>query len=133
MPVSIETDPELKRAIAVVPAGTRWAVFEAAAIAAVQASPQLSDWNWIIDDQGPMDDVDANGMSRIGETFRQASSDPQQRTYTVVVTEDPFFATWARVIDLNYGERRHFAAPTFEAAISLLSKLESRDPSRSRP
>lgn len=125
MPVTVETEPALKRAIATVPAGTRWAIFEAAVLAVVKERPALADWNWIIDDQGPMDDVDAAGMSRIGEALVQLSQDPQRRTHTVVVTRDPFFATWARVIDLNYGARKHHPAPTLEASIDLLARLEA--------
>jgi hypothetical protein len=58
VPVTIETDEALQRATAIVPPGTRWISFEEAAVAAVVRDPFLTDWNWIIDDQGPMDDVD---------------------------------------------------------------------------
>ena len=125
MPVTFETDPERRRVHVTVPPGTRWAVFEAAVLGAVDRSPALTDWNWIIDDQQPMDDVDAAGMARIGQIFRQLAREPERRTWTVVVTTDRFFATWARVIDLNYGARRHHAAPTLAAAGKLLDRLEA--------
>ncbi|MFN3931759.1 MAG: hypothetical protein ACK4JY_08430 [Brevundimonas sp.] len=108
-----------------VPAGVRWTAFEAAVLGAIADTPALTDWNWIIDDQGPMDDVDVAGMSRIGDAFRRLARDPDRRTYTVVVTTDRFFATWARVIDLNYGNRKHHSAPTLARAIALLDRLES--------
>lgn len=124
MSVTIETDQARRRATATVPPGTSWATFERAALAAVNATPELADWNWIIDDQGPIDDVDVGGMVRIGEAFCRLASAAGRNTHTVVVTTDRFFDTWARVIDLNYGERRHHGAPTLTAAIALLDRLE---------
>ena len=82
--------------------------------------------DWIIDDQGPMDDIDVAGMMRIGETFRRLAQETLRRTHTVVVTTDRFFRTWARVVDLNYGIRKHHAAPTLAAAVALLDQLEAR-------
>ena len=125
MPVSLHTDPERRRVTATVPAGTRWTEFESTALAAVKRSPELTDWNWVIDDQGPMDDVDVNGMVRIGEAFRAGAAAPDRQTFTVVVSQDRFFDTWARVIDLNYGIRRHHAAPSLAAAVALLDRLEA--------
>lgn len=126
MSVTIELDESLRRATAVVPTGTRWSSFERIVLAAVERDPALTDWNWIIDDQGPMDDVDVAGMIRIGEAFRRLASDPLRQTHTVVVTTDGFFPTWARVIDLNYGSRKHHSAPTRGAAVALLNRLEAR-------
>jgi hypothetical protein len=125
MSVVFETHGPLRRVIAVVPPGTPWASFERAALAAVEHAPTLTDWNWIIDDQGPMDDVGVAGMMRIGEAFRRLANDPLRRSHTVVVTTDRFFDTWARVIDLNYGVRKHHAAPTKAAAVALLGQLEA--------
>jgi hypothetical protein len=123
MSVSIELDEDLRRATAVVPPDTRWSSFEKTVLAEVEREPVLTDWNWIIDDQGPMDDVDVAGMIRIGEAFRRLATEPLRRTHTVVVTTDRFFSAWARVIDLNYGNRKHHAAPTRSAAASLLAQL----------
>lgn len=125
MSISFELDQARRRAIATVPPGTSWIKFEKAVLAAVAGDPDLTDWNWIIDDQGPIDDVDVGGMVRIGETFCRLASAAGCNTYTVVVTTDRFFDTWARVIDLNYGERRHHGAPTLTAAIALLDRLEA--------
>lgn len=124
MSVTIQLDENRRRATAVVPPRTRWSSFESVTLAAVEGDPSLTDWNWIIDDQGPMDDVDVQGMTRIGEAFRRLAKEPDRQTFTVVVITDPFFPSWARVIDLNFGTRKHYSAPTKGAATSLLDRLE---------
>lgn len=128
MSVTIEVHEALQRATATVPPGTRWSAFEAAVLTAVNRTPRLTEWNWIIDDQGPMDDVDVAGMIRIGEAFRRLASDPPGQLHTVVVTTDRFFNEWARVIDLNYGNRKHHSAPTKLAAVALLDRLVAVSP-----
>lgn len=125
MAVIVEVDAALRRVTALVPPGTRWASFEEVALTEINRAPILTDWNWIIDDQGPMDDVDVAGMIRIGEVFRRLTSDPSRQSHTIVVTTDRHFATWARVIDLNYGNRKHHAAPNRAAATALLDQLEA--------
>ncbi len=123
MSVSFDHDATLRRSIATVPAGTPWRRFEQAVLKDVQGRPEVADWDLIIDDQGPMDDVDAEGMVRIGELFRSLVRSPERRTYTVVVTQDRFFGDWARVIDLHYGNRKHYGAPSLAAAIDLMNRL----------
>lgn len=125
MAVTFHLDPARRRAVAIVPPGTRWADFHAAVLAAVEQAPELTDWNWIIDDQGPMDDVEVAAMVRTGEAFRRLAATPERRTFTIVITTDRYFATWARVIDLNYGNREHHAAPTMADAVALMDRLES--------
>lgn len=49
-------DEALERVTVVVPPGTRWTSFEQAALTAVIRTPVMTDWDWIIDDQGPMDE-----------------------------------------------------------------------------
>ena len=123
--VNITANHEQRRVLATVPPQTRWSSFHAETIAVVRASPVLTDYDWIIDDQGPMDDVDVKGMADTGEVFRKLASDGDAQTFTVVITSDRFFATWARVIDKRYGHRSHYAAPTLEAAAALLNKLSA--------
>lgn len=125
MPVTIQSHRAQQRVVAIVPPGTRWIDFQASVLSSVEQAPELTDWNWIIDDQGPIDDVDVAGMVAIGEAFRTLAVSPEQRTFTVVVTQDRFFEPWARVIDLNYGNRKHHSAPTLEAAATLLDRLEA--------
>lgn len=127
MPLTVKTERDRQWVTVTVPANTRWVRFQEFVLATVETSPDLVDWNWIIDDQQPMDDVDAAGMSQIGAAFRRLASDPERRTFTVVVTSDPFFPTWARVIDMNYGARRHHAAPSLAAARTLMQTLEARE------
>lgn len=127
MPVTVSTERARRRVLATVPPGTRWPDFQTAVLGAIERSPEITDWNWIIDDQGPMDDVDVAGMVRIGEAFRRLGNHPGEGTYTIVITTDRFFASWGRVIDLNYGGRRHHAAPTLAAAVALLDRLEARE------
>ena len=86
--------------------------------------PELTDYDWIIDDQGPMDDVDVYAMTTTGEMFRTLSSKANRTTFTIVVSTDRFFGEWARVIDQFYGNRRHYAAPTLDAAITLLDQFD---------
>ncbi|MBX9614271.1 MAG: hypothetical protein K2X25_01630 [Caulobacteraceae bacterium] len=132
MPIIFETDETLQRVTVTIPAGTRWAAFETAARAAIARTPDLTDWMWIIDDQGPIEDIDVEGMVRIGEDFRRFSRPPLRRTYTIVVTQDRHFDTWLRVVDLNHENRKHFPAPTLSAARALLDQLTGTDVSANR-
>ena len=125
MPMTAETDEARQRVIVTVPDGTRWAAFHPFVLDLVKTRPALTDWNWIIDDQGPMDDVDVAGMAAIGAAFRQLTADPRRPKFTITVTTDRFFANWARVIDLHYGVRRHHGAPSLAAAQSLMDRLET--------
>ena len=106
-----------------VPARTRWAEFHVFLRGLIEAQPILTNWNWIIDDRGPMDDVDVAEMARTGEVFRALASKRSGYAITIVVTSDPHFAPWAKVMDLNYGNRRHYAATTRAAAEALLGSL----------
>jgi hypothetical protein len=126
MPITAEADEARQRLIVTVPGGTRWGAFHPFVVDLVTTRPALTDWNWIIDDQGPMDDVDVAGMVAIGAAFRRLTADPQRPKFTVTVTTDRFFANWARVIDLHYGVRRHHGAPTVAAAQRLMDQLETR-------
>lgn len=123
MPVTIDTDEKLQRVIVTVSEGTRWASFEAAKLATIAKEPDLSEWTWIIDDRGPIEDIDVAGVARIGADFQRRVRDPRRRTYTVVVTTDRYFDTWLRVVDMNHGARKHLAAPTLSAACALIDKL----------
>jgi len=121
--VAIVTDRARRRVVVTAPAGTRWAAFHEAVLAAIDRAPSLADYNWIIDDQGPMDDVDVPRMARTGQVFQARAT--RVDTHTVVVTTDRFFPNWARVIDLNYGGRKHHGAPTLAAAHRRLDQLEA--------
>ena len=123
MPVTIDTDEKLQRVIVTISAGTRWASFEAATLATIALEPDLTEWTWIIDDRGPIEDIDVAGVARIGAEFQRRVRDPLRRTYTVVVTTDRFFDTWLTVVDMNHGARKHLTAPTLPAAYALVDKL----------
>jgi hypothetical protein len=71
-------------------------------------------------------------MIRIGKTFRELTAEPLRQRHTVVVTTDRFFDTWARVIDLNYGKRKHHSAPTRAAAVAMLDRLDAVPPDNLR-
>ncbi|WP_332660757.1 hypothetical protein [Brevundimonas sp.] len=124
--IVIASDDKLERVIATVPAGTRWTTFTNAVLTAIENAPAFVRYNGIIDDQGPMDDVDVPGVSRVGEAFRRLAGGSERPTFTIVVTTDRFFETWARVIDRHHGARRHLAAPSLDGAVSLLDRLEDR-------
>jgi hypothetical protein len=123
--VSIQADETRARVIVRIPAGTRWATFEATVTAFLEAYPQTADWNWVLHEDVPFSDVDIPGLGRIAALYRQLGSSPAPRTFTVVVTADPFFPDWARVIDMHFENRRHLAAPTAEAAGALLDRLDA--------
>lgn len=125
MAVTFQNDPVRRRTLVTVPPGTRWATFETAFIRAISEQPEIADWNLIIDDEGPIDDVSVDGMVRLGEVFRRLSREPERDTFTVAVTRDRFFGPWAQVIDANYGRRKHHAASTPDAAARLLDRLEA--------
>lgn len=125
MQVSIQADETRARVTVRIPAGTRWATFEATVTAFLEAQPQTADWNWVLDEDVPFPDVDIPGLGRIAALYRRLGSTPAPRTFTVVVTSDPFFPDWARVIDMHFDNRRHLAAPTSEAAQALLDRLDA--------
>ena len=131
MPVTLEIDTIRRRVTVTVPPDARWAHMERAIMDAVRRTPELTGWDWIIDDQGPLDDVEVAGMARIGAAFRDHAG-PAHSTHTVVVTTDQFFGPWAEVMDHHYGGRRHHAAPTVAAARSLLDRLQSETSGRDR-
>lgn len=124
--VTTELDAVRERVTLRVPAGTRWAAFEAATMALLEARPETADWHWLIDDAGPIEDIDVSATGRIAAAFRRHVRDPGRRPLTVIITRDPYFAEFARVIDLHFDGRRHVAAPTVEAAEALLDRLDAR-------
>lgn len=126
MQVTTKLDAARERVTFRVPAGTRWTTFEATAAALLQTRPETADWNWLIDDAGPIEDVEADGMMRLGRLFVSLTRQPARRRWTVITTDDPHFPEWARVIDLHHGARRHLAAPTAAAAEALLDRLDAR-------
>lgn len=123
--VAITANHEQRRVIATVMPGTPWRAFHAAVRAEIACAPELTDYDWVIDDQGPMDDVDVDAMAASGEMFKALSSEADRTTFTVVVSSGRFFGEWARVLDKFYGNRRHYASPTLESAITLLDQFDS--------
>jgi hypothetical protein len=128
--VSIQADDTRARVTVRIPAGTRWATFEATVTAFLEAQPQTADWNWVLDEDVPFSDVDIPGLGRIAALYRRLGSSPAPRAFTVVVTTDPFFPDWGRVIDMHFENRRHLAAPTAAAAHALLDRLDADRTSR---
>jgi hypothetical protein len=126
MQITVQTDEARERVILRVPVGVRWATFVSTAGALLEGRPETADWSWLIDDAGPIEDVDAAGMMHLAGLFRRLSRYPDRRRWTVIVTCDPHFADWARVMDLHHGARRHLSAPTAAAAEALLDRLEGR-------
>jgi hypothetical protein len=123
MPVTAESREAQCLIIITVPARTRWTEFQGFVRRCLETRPILADWDWIIDDQGPMDDVDVAEMALTGAMFRALAPNRGGYAITIVVTRDPHFAPWARVMDMNYGNRRHYAAATRAAAETLLDSL----------
>jgi len=122
---TIEPDPLRRRVTVRIPAGTRWATFETTVTAFLEARPETADWNWVLDEDVPFADVDIPGLGRIAALYRRLGSRPAPRTWTVVVTTDPFFPDWARVIDMHFDNRLHLAAPTAAEAHALLDRLDA--------
>lgn len=123
---TLAIDHEIRRVLATVPPQTRWLAFHAIVREAICHASRLADYNWIIDDQGPMDDVNVDEMTRTGEAFRTRTSPSADKPVTIVITTDPSFSLWAKVIDEHYGGRRHYAAPTLDVAKRLLDGLDCR-------
>ena len=122
---TLTSDHKTHRVVATVPPQVRWAAFHSAARGAICSSSLLADYHWIIDDQGPMDDVNLDEMVRSGEVFRSHAARSPKQLATVVVTTDRSFDLWARVIDEHYGGRKHYAAPSLAAAHRLLDRLDA--------
>jgi hypothetical protein len=123
--VTTEPDPPRRRVTVRIPAGTRWATFEATVTAFLEAHPETADWNWVLHEDVPFSDLDIPGLGRIAGLYRRLGSRPAPRTFTVVVTSDPFFPDWGRVIDMHFDNRLHLAAPTAAAAHALLDRLDA--------
>ncbi|RYE64796.1 MAG: hypothetical protein EOO83_00245 [Oxalobacteraceae bacterium] len=123
---TLTIDRDIRRVVVTVPPHTRWGAFHVIVREAICHSSCLAEYHWIIDDRGPMDDVDVDEMARTGEVFRTHTSPSADKPVTIVITTDPSFSLWAKVIDEHYGGRRHYAAPTLDAAERLLDGLDCR-------
>lgn len=125
MTVTVRIDEQRSRVIVTVPPDTRWAAFQEGVIGAIEDAPHITDWNWIIDEERQqMDDVDVDGMVRIGRTFRRHTRTPE-RAVTIVVTNDRFYALWARVMNHNFGGRQHQGAKTLREAEAMLDRIDT--------
>jgi hypothetical protein len=122
MAVHFSPDQGRRRMVVTVTPRTTWTSFQREVLKAVEQAPYLTDWDWIIDDQEPIEDVDVEGMMQIGSAFRRHASSVDQRTITVVVTDDRHFDNWARVMDHNYGSRQHMKAADLAEAHALLDR-----------
>ena len=125
MTVTVRIEEQLSRVIVTVPPNTRWAAFQREVIGAIEDAPHITDWNWIIDEERQqMDDVDVDGMMRIGRTFRRHTRTPE-RAVTIVVTNDRFYALWARVMNYNFWGRQHQGAKTLREAEAMLDRIDT--------
>lgn len=122
MPVTIESDSRKKRVRVTVDVDVRGPAFERAIEAALDRTPALSEWDWIIDDHAGVDDIGVEGTARIAGFYARHAPEPTRDSYTVIVTSDRHFAPWGRVMDLHFRRRTHLAAPTVEAAHALLDQ-----------
>lgn len=127
MAVTISVDEQRRRAVATVPPGTRLAEFVVAIVDEIERRPDLSGWDWLIDDQGPMDDVNVEGMTQVAAAYNRHRPETAPLRHTVVVTTDRFFGPWAKVMDLYFVQRLHHSAPTLAVAHQLLDRM-SADP-----
>lgn len=123
MPVTIESDCQKKRVQVTVDVDVRGPAFERAIEAALDRTPALSEWDWIIDDHAGVDDIGVEGVARIAGFYARHAPDPARDSYTVIVTSDRYFAPWGRVMDLHFRRRTHLAAPTVKTAHALLDQL----------
>jgi enamine deaminase RidA (YjgF/YER057c/UK114 family) len=122
MPISFQRDGSARRILATLTPGERWEHYERMLEAELNRHPEWADWDWIIDDHGPLDDISVAGMSHAAELYRRHSTGAPTRT--VVVTTDAYFEPWARVMDHHFGHRTHHAAPTLAAARALLDRTD---------
>lgn len=122
-----------KMVIVTVPPGTRWAKFHHAIREALAVNPIWASWDWIINDEGPMEDAGVEDMAKTGQLFKYLTNGEQQITYTVVVTTDRFFRHWALVMDQHYGNRCHLAAPSLSKALALLGECRGQGISSKKP
>jgi hypothetical protein len=122
MPISFQRDGSARRVLATLTPGERWDRYEQRLEDELNRHPDWADWDWIIDDRGPLDDISVAGMSYAAELYRRHTTGVRART--VVVTMDAYFEPWARVMDHHFGNRTHHAAPTLGAARALLDQSD---------
>jgi hypothetical protein len=124
MPITIQRDG-VRRILAKLTPGERWTHYVRVLETQLNRHPEWADWDWIIDDRGPLDDISVQGMTQAAALYRRHATGVRSRT--VVVTTDRYFAPWGRVMDHHFGNRTHHAAPTLAAARALLDNSEPQD------
>ena len=127
MSVIFVADSALERVVVTVQPDVHWARFHATVRDELHANPEWADWNWIVVDKGPMEDVDVPQMVDTGNVFCSLTQRPDIQTYTVTVVDDRHFVLWAPVIDHFYGGRRHLWSDTLETAIAVLERHVEAD------
>lgn len=125
MTITFERDGTARRVLATISPGERFANYEREVATSLDLHPDWVDWDLIIDDQGPLDDITVDGMARIAEMYNRRTRGVH--SHTVVITSDPYFAPWGRVMNHHFGNRTHHKAPTVAAARALLDRLEAAE------
>lgn len=87
-----------------------------------EARPELLEFDFVHDLREASGDVNNNDVDRVATSFAAGPAGP---TYTVFITLDPHFATWARAMDFQFPNRKHYIASTPEGAEALLRRLRS--------
>lgn len=80
------------------------------------------DYDWIHDVRVTSGEVNTGDVDQVADAFSRASG---VQTYTVFVTEDPFFAAWVRTMDFLFRDRKHLMASTPEAAHALIDRMRA--------
>jgi hypothetical protein len=86
MSISFHRDGSARRILATISPGERFGNFERDVGASLERHPEQADWDLIIDDRGPLEDITVAGMARIAEMYRSRSTGGHPRT--VVITTD---------------------------------------------
>ncbi|WP_374514860.1 hypothetical protein [Brevundimonas sp.] len=122
MVITLSADTTRRRIIVAVADGARERHLQAAIRTALADHPEWARWDWIIDDDGRLEDLTVEGLQAAAEAFRAAGSEGAD-ALTAIVTSDRFFGEMAHLLDLSFSGRRHLAAPSLQAALALLDRL----------
>lgn len=122
MPVSITLMDAERRVVLTTSNDARSSQVADVIIRSISERPELRLWDWIQDLRQGCEDASIADVDRLVSVFAAVN---QPQAGTVFVTHDRTMSMWARVMDHQFKNRRHWVVATLEAADELLSEYRS--------